>query len=84
MNSIQEFAKDKKKVFLVSIIARVILFGVSIYLDNFTSTGYSDIDYKVFTDGAKYVLENKSPFERHTYRYTPLLAYLMTPNIFLN
>ena len=69
---------------VVAIGIRVVLFGVSIYLDNYTKVGYSDIDYKVFTDGAKYVTQGMSPFERHTYRYTPLLAYLMTPNIFLS
>lgn len=36
----------------------------------------TDIDYKVYTDAAYY----DSPYERHTYRYTPLLAYMMKFN----
>jgi GPI mannosyltransferase 1 subunit M len=41
---------------------------------------FTDIDYKVYSDAALY----PSPYDRHTYRYSPLLAYLMAGNYSLH
>lgn len=41
---------------------------------------FTDIDYKVYSDAS---LTN-NPYDRHTYRYSPLLAYLMRWNYSLH
>ncbi|KAA0190343.1 hypothetical protein HAZT_HAZT011839, partial [Hyalella azteca] len=57
----------------------LIIYGV--YHDKHNAVPYTDVDYHVVTDAARYISEGKSPFARHTYRYTPFLAYLLLPNI---
>jgi phosphatidylinositol glycan class M len=70
-----------KTAFFLGLVSRLVLLGVCHFMDNHTHIKFTDIDYRVLTDGAKHVLEGGSPFERHTFRYTPLLAYMMLPNL---
>ena len=77
---------ESKTIFLYAFVVRLalVLFGrvVDAHPAFFSGVRYTDVDYDVFTDAARYVCNNQSPYERNTYRYTPLLAWMLTPNVF--
>ncbi|KAI0699690.1 glycosyltransferase family 50 protein [Cytidiella melzeri] len=87
-------------VFAVSAALRVALILYSEWHDARSVVKYTDVDYRVFSDAARFILhptaDNKAqgpfgewfglgdPYTRATYRYTPLLALLLTPNEWLH
>ncbi|XP_055530407.1 GPI mannosyltransferase 1 [Wyeomyia smithii] len=73
-----------KKHLVISIAIRGFLVYYGEVQDNLSDVQYTDVDYRVITDGASHVLALNSPYKRHTYRYTPLLAYLVVPNLLLH
>ena len=74
---------DKTKIGFLSfaLIGRFILVWIASIIDERTpNMKYTDTDYDVFSDAATHVYNGDSPFKRHTYRYTPLAAYICVLN----
>ena len=65
----------------LALLGRLVLVYMAAIIDEKTpNMKYTDTDYDVFSDAATAVWNGKSPYTRHTYRYTPLAAYICLVN----
>lgn len=69
---------------IIAFALRLLFVVYGNYHDKYLKVPYTDVDYRVYTDAARYITQGKSPYDRPTYRYTPILAVLMAPNIYIH
>ncbi|XP_057962900.1 GPI mannosyltransferase 1 [Malania oleifera] len=69
-----------RSLLLFSAFLRVFLIIYGEWQDAHMEVRYTDVDYLVFSDAASLIASGKSPYQRSTYRYSPLLAFLLIPN----
>lgn len=75
------FKMSYKHHIILAIFIRLVLIAYGELHDKISEVPYTDIDYRVFTDAARHILNSHSPYDRHTYRYSPILAIILIPNI---
>ncbi|KAI4332947.1 hypothetical protein L6164_017813 [Bauhinia variegata] len=73
-------ALDFRLLLIFSAIFRFILILYGEWQDTHMEVRYTDVDYLVFSDAASLMALGDSPYKRTTYRYSPLLAFLLIPN----
>jgi phosphatidylinositol glycan class M len=69
-----------RRTFVGAAVLRLALLCYGEWQDAAMDVKFTDVDYWVFTDAAAAIAAGGSPFDRATYRYTPLLAMALLPN----
>ncbi|KAF2625898.1 glycosyltransferase family 50 protein [Macroventuria anomochaeta] len=81
--ALSSFFRSPPLVFTTATLLRAIFLLYGLRQDANSPMKYTDIDYFVFTDAARFISYGQSPYARDTYRYTPLLAWMIYPTTWL-
>jgi phosphatidylinositol glycan class M len=68
-----------RAVLWAGVAVRLVLIAYGEWHDSQHAVKYTDVDFEVFSDAATSVWNHGSPYARATYRYTPLLAWILAP-----
>ena len=71
-------------VYGLSLAFRFALMLYGEWQDEYMEVKFTDVDYFVFSDAAEFVAAGESPYRRATYRYSPILAWLLIPNTYIH
>ena len=68
--------QSTKTITAAALALRFALVAVASIIDAYKPLGlrYTDVDYDVLKDGARAMMQGGSPFQRATYRYSPLVG----------
>lgn len=66
---------------IAAFLLRLLLIYYGTIHDSIMEVAYTDIDYSVFTEAAEHIYNGKSPYQKDTYKYTPVLAQMLLPNV---
>lgn len=75
---------QERILYALALLVRVAFIAFGEWQDRSLPIPYTDVDYEVISDAAQLIVDGDSPFGRATYRYSPLLAYLLLPNVFVH
>jgi len=78
---VASFFQRPAYLYLTAFLLRLVLLVYGFWQDANSPLKYTDIDYLVFTDAARFAARGhpEGPYARETYRYTPVLAWLLLP-----
>lgn len=76
-------SKEFRHLIICGLILRLLLVAYSVFHDNYFRIKYTDIDYSIVVNGAEDMVNGKPIYLGTTFRYTPLLAVLMLPAVYI-